>query len=158
MNYYGKFIPQLSTIKGPLNRLLNKDVQWSWGTAQRNAFQVLKQQLMSAEVLVHFNQELPLILSCDASLYGVGAVLAHRMNDGTELPVAFVSRFLAAAEKNYSQLDRKGLSVIFGVEKFHQYIYGRDITVCTDHKPLLSLFGESRAIPALASREFNAGH
>ena len=151
VNYYGKFIPQLSTIEAPLNRLLNKDVQWSWGTAQRNAFQILKQQLMSAEVLVHFNPELPLILSCDASPYGVGAVLAHRMNDGTERPVAFASRSLAPAEKNYSQLDREGLSVIFGVKKFHQYIYGRDITVCTDHKPLLGLFGESRAIPALAS-------
>lgn len=151
VNYYGKFIPQLSTIEAPLNRLLNKDVQWSWGTAQRNAFQILKQQLMSAEVLVHYNPELPLILSCDASPYGVGAVLAHRMNDGTERPVAFASRSLAPAEKNYSQLDREGLSVIFGVKKFHQYIYGRDITICTDHKPLLGLFGESRAIPALAS-------
>ena len=134
-----------------MNRLLNKDVQWSWGTVQRNAFQVLKQQLMPSEVLVYFNPELPLILSCDASPYGVGAVLAHRMNDGTKRPEAFASRSLAPAEKNYSQLDREGLSVIFGVKKFHQYIYGRDITVCTDHKPLLGLFGESRAIPALAS-------
>ena len=151
VNYYGKFIQKLSTIEVPLNRLLNKDVQWFWGTAQRNAFQVLKQQLMSAEVLVHFNPELPLILSCDESPYGVGAVLAHRMNDGTERPVAFASRSLAPAEKNYSQLDREGLSVIFAVKKFHQYIYGRDITVYTDHKPLLGLFGKSRAIPALAS-------
>ena len=104
VNYYGKFIPQLSTIEAPLNRLLNKDVQWSWSTAQRNAFQVLKQQLMSAEVLVYFNPELPLILSCDAGPYGVGAVLAHRMNDGTERPVAFASRtlaMLALAERNY---------------------------------------------------------
>ena len=81
---------------------------------------------VSGSLSVHFNPGLPLILSCYASPYGVGAVLAHRMNDGTERPVAFASRSLAPAEKNYSQLDREGLSVIFGVKKFYQYIYGRD--------------------------------
>ena len=104
-------------------------------TAQRIPSIVLKQQLMSAEVLVHFNPELPLILSCEANPYGVGALLAHRMDDGKVRPVAFVSRSLAPAEKNYSQLDREGLSVIFGVKKFRQSmaeisLYARTTSHC----------------------------
>ena len=69
------------------------------------------------------------------------------MPDGTERPIAYASRSLSVAEKNYSQLDREGLSLIFGVKKFHQYLYGAAFTLLTDQHPLLGILGENRPIP-----------
>ena len=65
----------------------------------------------------------------------------------TERPIAFVSRSLSPAERNYSQLDKEVLSLVFGVTKFHQYIYGIRFVLITDHRPLIGLFNEQRPIP-----------
>ena len=93
-------------------------------------------QLTSSCLLVHFDPQKQVILSCDASPYGVGAVLSHQMDDGSEKPVAFASRSLSPAEKKYSQLEKEGLSIIFGVKKFHDYLLGRKFLILSDHKPL----------------------
>jgi len=78
INYYGKFLSNLSTTVAPLHKLLVKGVQWQWGEQQQQAFKIVKAQLASNNLLVHYDPELQLVLSCDASPYGVGAVLAHR--------------------------------------------------------------------------------
>ncbi|XP_062297408.1 uncharacterized protein K02A2.6-like [Scomber scombrus] len=151
LNYYNKFLPNLSTVLAPVHKLLQKETKWQWGEAQQAAFERSKEMMQSAEVLVHYDPEKDIVLSCDASPYGVGAVLSHHMPDGTERPIGFTSRTLNAAEKNYSQLDKEGLAVMFGIKRFHKYIYGRKFTIVTDHKPLLSLFSEMRAVPQMAS-------
>ena len=98
INYYGKFIPNLSSIAAPLNQLRHKNRSWQWGSQEETSFQKLKEELVSAKVLVHYNPQLPVKLDCDASSTGIGAVLSHQMLDGTERPIAFASRSLTKAE------------------------------------------------------------
>ncbi|KAL7863330.1 hypothetical protein SRHO_G00123140 [Serrasalmus rhombeus] len=77
-------------------------------------------------------------------------MLAHCMPDGSGSPLGFVSRTLSPAEKKYSQLDKEALAIIFGI-KIHKYLYGHTFTVCTDHRPLVALFVEKKAIPQMGS-------
>ena len=102
-------------------------------------------------MLVHYNPNLPMRLAVDASAYGVGAVLSHVMPDGIEKPVAYASRTLSQAERNYAPTEREGLAVVFGVKKFHQYLFGLKFTIQTDHKPLLGLLGMEKSISALSA-------
>ena len=100
---------------------------------------------------MHYDPKRQLVLTCDASPFGVGAVLAHIMDDGSERPVGYASRSLSQAEKGYSQLDKEALAIVFGVTKFNSYLYGRPFTIYSDHKPLMYLFGEHKGIPTMAS-------
>ena len=94
ITYYAKFLPNLSSLLSPLYKLLHKDITWQWEDEQQNAFDKSKELLTSSNLLIHFNPELPILLACDASNYGIGAVLAHRMPDGSERPIAYASRSL----------------------------------------------------------------
>lgn len=149
--YYSKFLPDLATVLAPLYALLRRDTPWSWTKEREEAFLASKQLLTSAEVLVHFDPELPLLLACDASSYGIGAVLSHQLPDGSERPIAFVSRSLTEVERKYSQIEREALACVFGVTRFHKYLFAKCFTLQTDHKPLLSLFNEHRGVPSQAS-------
>ena len=151
VNYYGKFLPNLSSVLAPLYALLQKGTQWKWGAEQDKAFHAVKSQLTSDCLLVHFDPQKPLTLACDASPYGVGAVMSHRLQDGSERPIAFASRSLSPAEKGYAQLDKEALAIVFGVTKFHVYLYGHAFTIYSDHKPLQHLFNPSKAISTMAS-------
>ena len=151
VNYYSKFFPNLASSLASLYHLLNKSTKWTWMEKHAATFQATKAALKSSSVLVHFDSSLPLILSCDTSPYGVGAMLSHRMPDNVERPIAFASRSLAAAKKNYSQLDKEAFAVLFGVKKFHTYLYGHKFIIQTDHKRLMQLLSESKAIPPMAS-------
>ena len=108
-----------------LNNLLKSEVKWKWSDECKRAFQEIKKLLASAPVLAHYNPELPIRLAGDASAYGIGAVISHRIPDGTERPVAYASRTLTSTERNYSQLAKEALALVYGVKKFHQYLYGR---------------------------------
>ena len=81
----------------------------------------------------------------------MGAVLVHQMPDGTEKPVAYASRSLSKAERNYSQLEKEGLACVFGVKRFHAYLFGHAFELITDHKPLLTLLSEYKASSQQAS-------
>lgn len=151
VNYYHKFLPNLATVLHPLNTLLQTKVTWKWTNSCDMAFKSAKELITSERVLTHYNPDLPLRLACDASPYGIGAVLSHKMPDGSERPIAFASRSLCAAEKNYAQIDREGLSLVWGVKKFNQYLYGKRFTLITDHQPLVAIFNPRKSIPAMTA-------
>ena len=111
----------------------------------------VKEQLTGDQLLIHYDPNKPLVLSCDASAYGAGAVLSHMMPDGSERPIAFSSRTLTKSERNYAQLEKEAMSIIFGVKKFHKYIYGRKFSLLTDHKALTTIFGPWKGVPTLAA-------
>ena len=147
IHYYGKFIPNLATLLHPLNELLHKGTRWDWSNKCEQSFKAAKEALLSTSVLAHYDPSLPLKLAGDASPYGIGAVISHTMPDGSERPIAFASRTLSNSERNYAQIEREALSLIFGVKRFHSYLYGRT----TDHKPLTAILGPKQGIPPLAA-------
>ncbi|CAC5379593.1 unnamed protein product [Mytilus coruscus] len=129
-----------------LPRLLEKDVKWDWNEECKVSFKRAKDLVTSEQVLCHYDPELPIRLACDASPFGLGVILSHKMQDGTERPIAFASRSLNKAERNYSHIDKEALGIIFGVKKFHTYLYGRKFTLITDHMPLVSIFNPKKGI------------
>lgn len=151
LHYYGKFIPNLATLNYTLNSLLKTSTTWNWSEQCEQAFKDTKDKLTSAAVLVHYDPQMPLHLAGDASAYSVGAVISHVYPDGSERPVAYASRTLSASERNYSQLEKEALSLIFGLRKFHQYLYRGKFTLVTDHKPLTTIFSDKKGIPPLAA-------
>lgn len=151
VNYHRKFIPNLSTILHPLNQLLQKNHPWKWTSSCQQAFDTAKNVLSSSKILVHFDPAIPVVFECDASQYGVGAILSHKYGNGDERPIAYASRFLNPSEKNYSQIHREALAIIFGITKFYMYLYGRKFTLYTDHQPLLKIFAPDSATPVLAA-------
>ena len=96
-------------------------------------------------------EALSLIFGVKVFAERTGAVISHIFPDGSEHPVAFASRTLSRSEQNYAQLEKESLSLIFGVKRFHQYLYGRNFTLITDHKPLLAILGPKKGIPSLAA-------
>ena len=147
INYYSKFVPDLSSILAPLHQLLRAGQRWDWTDACHAAFTAAKAKVTEAPMLAHYDPT----LAADASQYGVGAVISHTMADGTERPIAYASRTLNKAQRNYAQVEKEALSLVFGVSKFHQYLYGRKFTLITDHKPLTTILGLKRGIPPLAA-------
>ena len=110
----------------------------------------MKQQLSSKPVLVHYDSSLPLKLACDASPYGVGAVISHIMPSGEERPIAYRSRNL---ERNHAQVEKEALAIMFGIKKFHQYVYSWKFLLVTDHKPLTMILSPKASLPALDYRD-----
>ena len=151
VNYYGKFLPDLPSLLAPLYRLFQKGMKWVWGDEQQKAFEEVKKLLTSECLLAHYDPNKELLLACDASPYGLGAVLSHCSEDGQEQPIAFASRTLAPAERNYSQLEKEALAIAFAVKRFHHYLFGRHFAILSDHKPLQHIFKETSATPAMAS-------
>ena len=150
LNYYSCYIPNVTDILAPLHELLQKHVPWRWTQEQEDAWNKAKSALESSQLLVHYSLEKEVTLACNASPFGLGCV-SHIMEDGSGRPISYVSRTLTAAERNYSQLDKEAAALIFGIRKFHPYLYGRQFKAYTDHKPLLGLFKSDKPVPQMAS-------
>lgn len=151
VNFYSKFLPNLSDVADPLYHLTRKDVVWKWTPDCYQAFRRIKKLVSSSAVLAHYQQSLPVGIACDASSVGLGVVLFHVCPDGTERPVAYASKTLSSSERNYSQIEKEGLSIIFGVKKFLPFLFGTPFRLITDHAPLLAIFGEKKDLPALVA-------
>ena len=155
IQFYRKFLPNLSATTEPLNQLLRKGEPWKWEERQQTSFDFLKDRLSADTVLAHFNPKLEIGLACDASETGIGAVLFHRLSDGSERPVENASKTLTDTQRKYGQIQKEALSIIFGLKKFHQFLYGRKFILVTDHKPLISMFGPKKGVPTLAANRLS---
>lgn len=138
-NYYRKFIPNFAQIAFPLNSLCRKNVQFIWTEECEKSFQNLKNALISPPVLQYPNlsENNEFLLQTDASGTAIGSVLCN--NDGR--PVAYASRSLNKAERNYPTIEKELLAIVWSVKYFRPYLYGRRFKIQTDHRPLVYLFG-----------------
>lgn len=134
-SWYRRFVGNFSTIATPLTRLTCKGSKWTWGPDEENAFHQLKQALVSAPVLACPDFTRRFTLQTDASSFGLGAVLTQQHPDG-ERVVAYASRTLNGAEKNYSATELECLAVVWGIRKMRGYLEGYAFTVLTDHQSL----------------------
>ena len=122
VTFYSKFVPNLATIAAPLYQLTRKNAPFDWNEACQNAFKALKHVLCSNRLLSSYYPNLPLLVACDASPVGLGAVLAHKLPNGKEKHIAYAPRTLSNSERNYSQIDKESLSIIFAVKHFHFFL------------------------------------
>ena len=135
--YYRDYIEDYSKIAAPLTDLTKKGNpdKVNWGGKEEDAFQLLKQKLISGPILRMPKIDESYILRTDASDIGVGAVLLQEFQDGL-FPIAYASKKLLPREQNYSVIERECLGIVFGVNKFQRYLYGKMFTLQTDHAPL----------------------
>ncbi|XP_062700183.1 uncharacterized protein K02A2.6-like [Aedes albopictus] len=147
INYYGKFVPNMRTLRYPLDELLKCSSSFNWTPECQQAFDKFKEILSSDLLLTHYDPKQEIIVSADASSVGVGATISHKFPDGKVKVIQHASRALTAAETGYSQPDREGLAIIYAVTKFHKFIFGRRFRLQTDHAPLLRIFGSKKGIP-----------
>ncbi|XP_052130313.1 uncharacterized protein K02A2.6-like [Frankliniella occidentalis] len=139
INHVREFIPNLADETSCLTQLIRKNVHYEWLPFHEEALDRIKSKIVNAVSLVTFDPNKPTEIQCDASKDGLGSCL---FQDGH--PIAFVSRSLTKAEKNYAQIEKELLAIVFSVQKFHYYIYGlKKITVFTDHKPLVPIFKQA---------------
>lgn len=134
-SWYRRFVENFSTIAAPLTRLTRKNVRWTWGAKEDTAFQTLKQALISVPVLACPDFTKKFILQTDASNEGLGAVLTQNFEEG-ERVIAYASRTLNQAERNYSATELECLAVVWGIHRMRDYLEGYTFTVLTDHQSL----------------------
>lgn len=139
-NYVAKFIPNLATISEPLRRLTKKDVIFEWGHEQQNAFDQLKNSLTSDLVLGYYDVKCRTQVVADASPFGLGAVLIQFQNGDGRI-ISYASRSLTSPEMNYAHTEKEALALVWAVERFHYFLFGRRFELVTDHKALKVLFG-----------------
>lgn len=136
--YYRRFIKNYSKIAKPLTDLFKKDKPFKWTEKQQKAFETLKDTLCKSPILQFPDFSKPFILTTDASGYAIGGILSQG-ELGKDLPIAYTSRILNPHEEKYSTIEKECLAVVYCVNHFRPYLYGRKFKIVTDHKPLVWL-------------------
>ena len=146
VKYLAQFVPNESSITAPLRILLKKEVQWMWEHEQESAFLRIKKALTEPVILRFFDVTKSVTIQTDASQSGLGSCLLQENR-----PIAYASRALTDAERNYSQIEKEMLAISFVCAKFHQYTYGQKVEVLSDHIPLETIFKKpvAKAAPRL---------
>ncbi|GFX57523.1 hypothetical protein TNCV_3051731 [Trichonephila clavipes] len=134
-SYFRRFIKSFCHLAEPLQSLLKSGVEFHWGPEEVEAFNSLKKALTSDPVLGMYDEKASTEIHTDASGYGIGAVLVQIQNN-VEKVIAYASRTLTKAEKNYSTTERECLAIVWATNKFRPYIFGKHFTVVTDHHSL----------------------
>lgn len=138
VNFLRVFIPNLSQVISPLRELLKKDVHWCWTEMHSKALNNIKRIVSSEQVIAPFNATVPIVIQCNASKDALGCCLLQNKK-----PVYMASRSLNSAEEGYAQVEKELLAVVYACSKLHNYVYGHDdITIQTDHMPLVSLINK----------------
>ena len=132
VGYYRRFIPNFAQIANPLHSLLKRSSEKVWGPECQQAFEALKQALLEAPILKRPTPDDPFILQTDWSGHTIAAVLCQ-LQEGKEHPIAYASRSLSVAERNYSATEGECLAVVWACKYFRQYLWGRPFTLQTDH-------------------------
>jgi len=137
-NFYRRFIRDFSDVAKPMNALLQKDAKWVWADEQAHAFERLKTAICSAPILVFPDPDRAYLVEADSSGYATGAVLSQMRDDDRWHPVAFISKGLSPAERNYNICDKEMLAIIRALEQWRHYLEGakHPVQVLTDHKNL----------------------
>lgn len=134
-SWYRRFVPNFSTLVAPLTALTRKNTKFNWNSDCDSAFNAVKEHLIRAPILTCPDFDKPFIIQCDASDFGVGAVLTQGQNDD-ERVISYLSRSLTKSERRYSTTEKECLAVLFAIEKLRPYIEGTHFTVVTDHYSL----------------------
>ncbi|PIO53025.1 hypothetical protein TELCIR_25660 [Teladorsagia circumcincta] len=151
INFYGNFVKDLHNLRAPSDALTKKDAVYTWTPECQSSFDKIKATINSDLLLTHYDPNLPIIVAADASNYEIGATLSHRFPNGCEKVVYHASRCLTPAQKNYCQIEKEALAIIFAVQKLHRFVHGRHFTQKTDHKPLVAIFGNNKGIPVYSA-------
>jgi len=146
VEFYGRFIRNLSQIREPLSRLTRKELKFEWGQEQENSFNHLKKCLSEKPVLAMFDVRKEIKLICDASPYAIAAVIEQEGR-----PVIYVSKTLSVAERNYAQIEREALAIVWAVKRLHKYLVGNKFVLLTDNQPVSFIFKPQKAIPSIAA-------
>ena len=135
VNFLNRYTPKLAELCSPLRKLILKDSHYSPGDPEHAAFDAIKAEFKKKIILPYFDRNKETILQTDASKKGFGAVILQE-----EQPIYYALRALTSAEKNYQNLEREAQAAVWGMEKFHYFLYGRKFILQTDQKPLVSIF------------------
>jgi hypothetical protein len=139
VGYYRRFIEDFSKIARPLHELTKKNVKFKWEEKHQKAFEKLKEKLIEYPILGFPDYEKEFVLMTDASKEGLGAILSQKNNEGKEIVIAYGSKSLLPAEKNYPITDMECLAIVWGIKHFHEYLIGRKFKIITDHSALVTL-------------------
>lgn len=146
--FYRRFIKDFSKIAKPLSNLLNKDISFKFDESCLNAFDILKEKLISAPIIAAPNWKIDFELMCDASDYAVGAVLGQR-KEKIFHAIHYASKVLNDAQINYATTEKELLSIVYALEKFRSYLIGSKVIVYTDHAAIKYLLTKSDSKPRL---------
>ena len=141
-NYSSKYIANFATITTPLRELTKKNTKFEWNEIHQKAFEQLTSALTSAQCMAYFDMQKDTFVTVDASPVGLSAILSQRTpGQDDDKVISYASRALTAVETRSSQTEKEALAVVWGIEHFHLYLYGKEFTLITDHKPLEVIYG-----------------